>query len=70
MAAASKHRGQRPEVQVAETQRSGCLFSVQPYGHHSGVCTEGGAARRGKDEEMSPQTGDLKIKKPISIIKH
>lgn len=63
VASASQHCGQRPEVPLAETQRPGCVFSVQPDGHHRGVCTERGAAGRGEDEEVSPQAGDLSCRK-------
>lgn len=60
VASTPEHCGQCPEVSMAETQCSGCLFSVQPYGHHSGVCTKRGAPGCREDEEVSSQTGDCK----------
>lgn len=62
MASTPEHCGQCPEVSVAETQCSGCLFSVQPYGHHSRVRTEGGASGCWEDEKVPSQTGDCKQK--------
>lgn len=60
MASAPEHCDKRPQVSLAEAERSGCLFSVQPHGHHRGVCIERGAPGCREDEEVSSQTGERK----------